>query len=162
MSAARRLALELLVLSAAVVGSALLSQYWGGLRPCELCLYQRWPWYAVVALALVVLLVDGGRAAATVFAVSALLLFAGAGLAFYHVGVEQHWFAGPSSCSGAAAANSVEALKAQIMGTAPVRCDEITWSLFGISMAGWNLIASLLVAGFALFEGSKLRRRRFA
>jgi disulfide bond formation protein DsbB len=48
------------------------------------------------------------------------------------------------------------------MGTAPVRCDEIAWSLFGVSMAGWNLLASLLVAGYATWGMTQLRRRRFA
>ena len=158
MFAARRLSLELLVLSAAVVGGALLSEHVGGLRPCELCLYERWPWYATIALTLVVVLVGAKRGAGAVLALCGLILLAGAGLAFYHVGVEQHWFAGPSTCSGAAAADSVEALKAQIMGTAPVRCDEIAWSLFGISMAGWNLIASLLAAGYAFWGAYQLRR----
>jgi disulfide bond formation protein DsbB len=158
MPATRRLALELLVLSAAVVGGALLSEHVGGLRPCELCLYQRWPWYATVALTLVVALVGGRRGGAAALALCGLILLAGAGLAFYHVGVEQHWFAGPGACSGAAAANSVEALKAQIMGTAPARCDEVAWSLFGISMAGWNLIASIVVAGYAFWAARQLRR----
>ncbi|MBX6368946.1 MAG: disulfide bond formation protein B [Rhodospirillales bacterium] len=158
MSPARRLALELFVASTAVVGTALLSQYVGGLVPCELCLYQRWPWYATAALMLVVLLAGGGRAAAPVAGLAGLILLAGAGLAFYHVGVEQRWFAGPTACSGAGAADSVEALKAQIMGTAPVRCDEVAWSLFGISMAGWNFIASLLVAAWAFFGAARLRR----
>jgi disulfide bond formation protein DsbB len=162
MSAARSFALELLVLSAAVVGSALLSQYWGGLVPCELCLYQRWPWYVVIVLTLVVALAGGGRAAAPVFALCGLVLVAGAGLALYHVGVEQGWVAGPTACAGAGAADSVEALKAQIMGTAPARCDEVAWSLFGVSMAGWNAVASLLVAAYALWGTTQLRRRRFA
>jgi disulfide bond formation protein DsbB len=157
MSAARRLALELLVISAAVVGGALLSEHVGGLRPCELCLYQRWPWYATIALTLVLVLVGGRRGAVPVLALCGVILLAGAALAFYHVGVEQHWFAGPTACSGAAAADSVEALKAQIMGTAPARCDEIAWSLFGISMAGWNLIASVLVAGYAFWTAHHLR-----
>lgn len=158
MSAARRLALELLVLSAAVVGGALLSEYAGGLRPCELCLLERWPWYATVALTLFVVLVGSGRGAAAVLALAGVILLAGAALAFYHVGVEQHWFAGPTACSGTAAADSVEALKAQIMGAAPVRCDEVAWSLFGISMAGWNLIVSLLVAGYAFWGARRLQR----
>jgi disulfide bond formation protein DsbB len=158
MSAARRFALELMVLSAAVVGGALLSQYVGGLQPCELCLYQRWPWYATIALTLLVVLVGGRRGGAKVLTLCGVILLAGGALAFYHVGVEQHWFAGPTACSGAAASDSVEALKAQIMGAAPVRCDEIAWSLLGISMAGWNLIASVLVAGYA-FWGARQSAR---
>jgi disulfide bond formation protein DsbB len=91
--------------------------------------------------------------------IAALAFLAGAGLAFYHVGVEQHWFAGPSACTGAAtAADTVEALKARILGQMPVRCDEPAWSLWGISLAGWNLLASLgtgsaCLAAFWLLRG---------
>jgi len=89
---------------------------------------------------------------AAVFAVSGVL-------AFYHVGVERHWFAGPSACTGAAtAADTVEALKAHILGQMPVRCDEPAWSLWGISLAGWNLLASLVMGGSCLAAFSRLRR----
>jgi len=73
-----------------------------------------------------------------VFAVSAAF-------AFYHVGVEQHWFAGPSTCtaSGAGHAKTVEEMKKLILNSAPVQCDQVQWSLFGLSMAGWNLVVSL-------------------
>ncbi len=77
------------------------------------------------------------------------MFLAGAGLGFYHVGVEQHWFQGPTACTASgAAANSVDALRAQLMGRQPVMCDQVQWSLFGISLAGWNLLASLAMAGF--------------
>jgi disulfide bond formation protein DsbB len=81
------------------------------------------------------------------------------GLAFYHVGVEQHWFAGPTACSGAAtAADTLEALKAQILHQQPVRCDEPAWSLWGISLAGWNLLASLIMIGCCLAAFLQSRR----
>jgi disulfide bond formation protein DsbB len=140
-----------LAASAVVLGGALLSQYWGGLAPCELCLLQRWPWGIAIVISFVATMV-GSRPAlpwvagllAAVFAVSSIL-------AFYHVGVEQHWFAGPSACSGTAtAADTVEALKAQILRQQPVRCDEVAWSPGGISLAGWNLLASLVMTGCCL------------
>jgi len=75
------------------------------------------------------------------------------------VGVEQHWFAGPTACTGAAtAADTLEALKAQILHQQPVRCDEPAWSLWGISLAGWNLLASLIMIGCCL--AALLRSRR--
>src|SRR5271169_4836608 len=88
-----------LAASTLVLGGVLLSQYWGGLAPCELCLKERWPWTAAIAIASVAT-VAGSRPAlprvalllGSVFAVSAAL-------AFYHVGVEQHWFPGPSACT---------------------------------------------------------------
>src|SRR5512141_290623 len=88
-----------LTASAIVLGAALLSQYWGGLAPCELCLLERWPWDAALAVALVALLV-GSRSASPWVALGRGIVFtAGAAIAFYHVGVEQQWFAGPSACT---------------------------------------------------------------
>ena len=91
----------------------------------------------------------GSRAAAPWVALLLAAVFAvGGALAFFHFGVERHWFAGPAACSGAAtAADTVEALKAQILGQQPVRCDEVPWSLWGVSLAGWNLLASLIMMG---------------
>jgi len=136
-----------LMASAIVLGAALLSQYWGGLAPCELCLLQRWPWEAAIALALVAL-IAGSRAALPWVALLLAIVFAlGAAAAFYHVGVEQHWFAGPSACTASGGgAMTLEDMKRQILGTAPVLCDRVQWSLFGVSMAGWNFLVSLGMA----------------
>src|SRR5260370_24806518 len=80
-----------------VLGAALLSQYWGGLAPCELCLLQRWPWAAAIALSPAAL-IAGSRAALPWVALAlAVVLALGAAFAFYHVWVEQHWFAGPTA-----------------------------------------------------------------
>jgi disulfide bond formation protein DsbB len=147
MAHARRVPLLLLLASAAVVGGALLFQYVGGVQPCELCLYQRWPYYGVIVLAVLAFVAGDRRVSLAVLALATLAFLAGAALAFYHVGVEQHWFAGPSACSGAPlTGGSVADLKAQLLARPPVRCDEIAWSLFGISLAGWNLLASIGLA----------------
>jgi disulfide bond formation protein DsbB len=140
-----------LVASAAVLGGAFLSQYWGRLAPCELCLLQRWPWAAAIAISLIAI-VTGRRASLPWVALLLTAVFAvGSALAFYHVGVEKHWFAGPTACTGAVnAADTVEALKARILGQMPVRCDEPAWMLWGVSLAGWNLVASLLMGGGCL------------
>jgi disulfide bond formation protein DsbB len=156
-----RFPLAVLVASAAVLGGALLSQYWGGLTPCELCLLQRWPWAAVIVISLLTILI-GSRPALPWVALLLTAIFAvGSGLAFYHAGVERHWFAGPEACTGAAtAADTVETLKARILGQMPVRCDEPAWSLWGISLAGWNLLASAIMTGVCLAAFLQLRRRR--
>src|SRR5439155_8927765 len=122
------------------LGSALWSEYAGGLAPCELCLLERWPWGVAIVISLIAAIV-GGRSAQPWVALALAAVFAGgSAIAFYHVGVEWHWFAGPSACTGAAtAADTVEMLKARILGQMPVRCDEPAWSLWGISLAGWNL-----------------------
>ncbi len=150
-----------LMASAIVLGAALLSQYWGGLAPCELCLLQRWPWEAAIALALVAL-IAGSRAALPWVALLLAIVFAlGAAVAFYHVGVEQHWFAGPSACTASSGgAMTLEDMKRQILGTAPVLCDRVQWALFGVSLAGWNLLASLGMA--AICAGVFARARRSA
>jgi len=90
--------------------------------------------------------------------IAALAFLIGAGLAFYHVGVEQHWLAGPTACTGGTSgADTVEALKAQLLGRQPVNCDEPAWRLFGVSLAGWNLLASAVIT---IFCGAAVLRRR--
>jgi disulfide bond formation protein DsbB len=148
-----------LTLSALVLGAALLSQYWGGLAPCELCLLQRWPWEAAIAISLIALIVGSRPTLPWAALVLALVFTLGAAIAFYHVGVEQHWFAGPSACTASGgAANSLEEMKRQILGTAPVLCDRVQWALFGVSMAGWNLLASLGMAGICGAAFARTRR----
>jgi disulfide bond formation protein DsbB len=147
------------VASVAALGGALLSQYWGGLAPCELCLLQRGPWGVAIAISLIATMVGGRSALPWVALVLAAVFAVGSAIAFYHVGVERHWFAGPGACTGAAtAADTVEALKARILGQTPVRCDEPAWSLWGISLAGWNFLASLVMAGSCLAVFARLRR----
>jgi disulfide bond formation protein DsbB len=159
----RGFAIFVLGASAAVLGAALLSQYWGGLAPCELCLRERWPWAVAIVIAFVATMV-GSRAALPWVALLLAAVFAvGTALAFYHVGVEQHWFAGPSACTDTAGTPAtIEALKAQLLHQQPVRCDEVAWSLWGVSLAGWNLLASLAMTGICLifFARSSGWRRR--
>ena len=148
-----------LAASAVVLGGALLSQYVGGLAPCELCLLQRWPWGVAIVISFVATMVGSRPALPWVTLLLAVVFVVSSGLAFYHVGVEQHWVAGPTACSGAAtAADTIETLKAQILHQQPVRCDEPAWSLWGISMAGWNLLASLVMTGCCLATFLQSRR----
>jgi disulfide bond formation protein DsbB len=148
-----------LTASAVVLGAALASEYWGGLAPCELCLLQRWPWAAAITVSLVAALVGNRPALPWVAALLATVFAAGAILAFYHVGVEQRWFAGPTACTASATgAMTLEQMKQQILGTAPVLCDRVQWSLFGVSLAGWNLLASLIMAGGCLTACLTARR----
>ena len=139
-------------LSVAIVGSALVSQHWGGLEPCILCYYQRYPWYAVIGLMAAALVLARVRVARTILlGLAATLLAVNVGIAFYHVGVEHKIFAGPASCaSGTITGGTVDALRAQLTGKKVVRCDQPAWMLFGVSMAGYNLVASAAVALIAL------------
>ena len=81
-----------------------------------------------------------------------------AAIAGYHVGVEQQLWAGPASCSSALASGSTAALVDSLLATPVIRCDEIAWSFAGLSMAGWNMLASFCIAAFALL-GLTPRRR---
>jgi disulfide bond formation protein DsbB len=149
-----------LLVSAAVLGAVLLSQYWGGLLPCELCLKERWPWAIAIVVAFVAMMVGSRPALPWVAALLAAVFAVSSGLAFYHVGVEQRWFAGPSVCAEAAGTpTTLAALKAELAHQQPVRCDEPAWSLFGVSLAGWNLVASLVMTGICLGVASTLRTR---
>jgi disulfide bond formation protein DsbB len=155
----RAFAAFVLLASAVVLGAAFLSQYWGGLAPCELCLLQRWPWGAAIVISFVATMVGSRPALPWLALLLAVVFFVSTGLAFYHLGVERHWFAGPSACSGAAtAADTLEALKAQILRQQPVRCDEPAWTLWGISLAGWNLLTSLVMTACCLAAFSHSRR----
>jgi disulfide bond formation protein DsbB len=158
---ARQAAIAVLVASAAVVGAALGFQYLGGLAPCELCLLERWPYYIAIFVAFIATVLATRIDASWALALCGLLFVAGAGLGFYHLGVEQHWFAGPTACTGPAeAADSVAALKAQIMGQQPVRCDEVRWRFLGLSLAGWNFVVSLVLAAFSLAAWYRLTSDR--
>lgn len=156
-----RFPVVVLAVSVAVLGGALLSQYWGGLAPCDLCLLQRWPWAAAIIISLIAITVGNRSALPWVALLLAAVFVVGSALAVYHVGVEKRWFAGPDACTGAAtAADTVEALKARILGQMPVRCDEPAWSLWGISLAGWNLLASLVMGSSCLAVFWRLRQPR--
>ncbi len=140
-----------LAASVLVVGSAVASQYIGGLEPCILCYYQRYPWYAAIAVALVALVLPGPanrhQARAALLGLCAVLFVAGAGIAAYHVGVEHKIFEGPASCGSVTiTGQSIDALRAQLIGKPIVRCDQPAWTLFGVSMAGYNLVATLAMA----------------
>ena len=142
----RLAALGLLIISAGVLASAYGSQFIGGLQPCPLCLYQRIPWWVALGLAALALrLHPRARLRDSVVMTGAVAVLMGAGLAAYHAGVEYTWWAGPTTCSGGGAPNSLDALRAQILAAPVVRCDEAAWTLFGVSMAGYNFIVSLIV-----------------
>ena len=129
----------------ATLGSALLLlgawafQHIGGLAPCKLCIWQRWPHAFAVGIGILALIAP--RAELLWFGAIAALTTAGVG--FYHVGVEQAWWQGPTTCSAAPIGGmSADALLDQILTAPLVRCDDIAWQMLGLSMAGWNALLS--------------------
>lgn len=135
--------------SAMLLAGAFAFQYIGGLAPCPLCLQQRWPHAAAVVIGVVALIVVARgpllRFLATAGAVAAL---ATAGLGIYHTGVERGWWLGPDTCAagGDIAALSPEDLLNQILAAPVIRCTDVAWEMFGLSMASWNALMSLALA----------------
>mgnify|MGYP000361456661 CR=1 FL=1 len=129
--------------SAALMLAALGFQYIGDMPPCKLCYWQRYPHWAAIGIGAVALIAP--LAALTLLGALAALTTAAIG--FYHTGVERGWWEGPASCSGGTTGLSADDLFEQIMAAPLVRCDEVPWQLFGLSMASWNMLASLALVG---------------
>ena len=130
--------------SAALLLGAFAFQHLGGLAPCKLCIWQRYPHVATIALGALALFVP----LPILIALGALAALITTGIGGYHVGVEQGWWEGPTTCSSAPVDNlDPNALFDQIMAAPLVRCDEIAWQFAGLSMAGWNMVISLVLAG---------------
>lgn len=130
---------------------ALIAQYGFDLAPCDLCIYQRYPAALAVLIWLLAEITARRRPLLPLFALACLTT---AGIAGFHTGIEQGWWAGPSSCSGDDlnnAALSLEALKAQLMQTRLVRCDKPAIEIYGITMASANALFSFGLAMIALF-----------
>lgn len=153
--------LALAKLIAFVVPSVLLAaaygfQYVGGLPPCELCWYQR---YAhMVALAFAIVALAGGRLAdrgRSFVWMAGLGILASGLIGGYHAGVEAGIFEGFTQCTSGIAGGSAEDTLARIMAAPLIRCDQVPWSLFGISMAGWNAILSVISALVVLWLSLK-------
>ena len=129
--------------SAALLAGAFAFQYLGGLAPCKLCLWARWPHGAAILIGVLALALPGPLLPT----LGALAALATAGVGLYHTGVEQRWWEGPTTCtSGSIEGMDPAALLDQILAAPLVRCDEIAWSMWGISMASWNAILSVALA----------------
>lgn len=130
--------------SAAMLIAALAFQYIGGLAPCPICIWQRWPHLvAVLCMALMMLLPWRFWAL-----IAAIAMGINALISLYHTGIERSWWPGPDSCTGGdvGALSSGELLD-QILATDVVLCDQVAWEMWGLSMASWNGLVCVLLAG---------------
>jgi disulfide bond formation protein DsbB len=146
--------------SAAMLAGAHAFETFGGLLPCHLCLYQRDVYWASLSVGIVGFALGYMRlrwAGRLAILLLALLFALGAGIAAYHAGVEWKWWPGPSSCTGGGTVNAGD-LNAFLGGAKaqPPRCDEAAWRMFGLSMAGYNVLISL---GLAALSVCALRTR---
>ena len=127
--------------SALLLGGAFVFQALG-YAPCKMCIWQRWPHALAIVLGVAALFMP----AVWLMWIGALAMAVTAGIGFYHTGVERGWFEGPTSCTSGDISNlSSEELMQQILSAPLVRCDEVAWSLAGLSMASWNMILSLVL-----------------
>lgn len=142
-----------LLVPAGAMATALVAQYGFGLAPCEMCWWQRYAHIAAIAFALGAFVAPAALRGALVWL--AIAAIAGSGLiGGYHAGVEYHWWQGITTCSGVhLSGNALEA----IMDAPVIRCDVAAWTLFGISMAGYNCLGSLGAAGLIAALAAKGR-----
>ena len=132
-----------LLLPLALLGGAMGSQYLGGLTPCEMCYWQRYPHAASILLAALSFSApaESPRSHVLVLLAAAAIAISGA-IGVYHAGVELDIFEGLTTCTTTARGTGADLLK-EIMDAPLVRCDQVQFSFLGISMAGWNAILSL-------------------
>ncbi|MBV8440764.1 MAG: disulfide bond formation protein B [Hyphomicrobiales bacterium] len=150
-SQTRRAALILLAALAVLAAAWILQGL--GYEPCELCLTERYAFYAAAPLAALTALFASRSmhgVAQAGFALIALVFLANAAFAFYHVGVEQHWWPGPTACTGALSAPvDVKDLLKALETTRVVSCDVVQLRILGLSLAGWDVVASAALAIYA-------------
>ena len=152
MTARRSLGLVLLAATTTIV-AAWAFQLLGGYVPCPLCLQQRWPYYIALMLGVLMLLFGSSqRRHRAALYVIALLMLIGAGMGAYHAGVEWKFWPGPSACAtgGGLSGGLPDLATARV-----IACDEAQWRFLGLSFAGWNVVISLALAGFAAWSAKR-------
>ena len=147
-----------LLIPAALLAGAWGSQLIGGLYPCEMCHWQRWPHYGALVVAALSFVVGGPAIKKTLVAGAAALIAVSGLVGVFHAGVEWHWWQGITACSRTVQTSGMSAdeMLQAVLAAPVVRCDAAQWRLAGISLAGWNAIVSL---GGAAVIGWLLRRR---
>ena len=151
--------LAMFVASLAVLATALIAQYVFGLQPCELCQYQRIPYWTVAGMALTAHLVpeSGRRGIAVTIAVVFVL---SAALAFYHFGVEKAWWHAVTACAAQGSLpQSFEAFRATPLAPVAKPCDTVDWTVFGLSITLYNTALSLALAVSAAAASVNFRTR---
>lgn len=138
---ARRIAL---LAPIALLAGAYVAQFGFGLPPCEMCWWQRYPHFAAVALGVVAFVVPRPAMVRPLVMMAALLILASGLIGGFHAGVEYRWWDGPTACATPITGGG-DVLDA-IMNAPLVRCDVAPFTLFGISLAGYNFLLSVSAA----------------
>jgi len=159
----RRAAALILAGAVATIAGALFFQHALGYAPCKLCLEQRIPYYLAMPVALAVLAWPRRARALAVAGLSvlALVFVVSAGLGAYHAGVEWGLWAGPAECGGGAAPTGMADFMSQLNKVRVVSCTEAAWRFLGLSLAGWNVLISLVLAGLAAWAAGQAARAAY-
>ncbi|MGY8986456.1 MAG: disulfide bond formation protein B [Sphingomonadales bacterium] len=144
------------------LGTAYVFQYGFDYFPCQMCYWQRYPYMAVIILGMIGLLNERGIYTLSksfpklILQISTLLLLIDGGIAGFHVGVEYNWWEGLTACTSPVdMSGSIEEVLEQIKNAPLVRCDTAAWTMFGVSMAGYNFFVAMMLASFGLFSLKK-------
>ena len=144
----KTVSLLILLTAAGALASVYIGQFFFGLHPCHLCMYQRYPFFVIIGLSLISL--TAPKYARAIIALSGLAFLINAGIAFYHSGVERKWWAGLEGCSTPDMSGSIDELMKRIENAATVSCNDIAFKFLGLSLANYNVILCV-VAGLACF-----------
>jgi disulfide bond formation protein DsbB len=158
-------ALAITVVAAATLAGAWFFQLVLDIRPCPLCLEQRYAYYLAIPLGALVALAAARDAPRAVLlaglVILALAAFGNAVLGTYHAGVEWKFWEGPTDCTGPVGnLGSAGDLLARLDTVKVIRCDEVQWRFLGLSLAGYNVLISLLMAAIAAWGIVMMRRER--
>ena len=142
-------AVVVFILSIIAISSAIIAEYVFNLLPCKMCLYQRYPYYFIISI---FILFYFFRKISSVwfYILTELAIIFGLFYSIWHVGIEQKLLPGPYSCSESLnEVGTIEKLKEQIVNQAIINCNDISWSMLGLSAATINTILLIL---FLLFN----------
>ena len=131
--------------SVVAIASALIAEYYFDLQPCAMCLKQREPYYIIIAGFILVMILKGQDKIWFYVGVQIVSIY-GLFYSLWHVGIENKILAGPSSCSGGLnISTNTSSLKEQIISKAVINCEEVAWSIFGLSAATMNSLLLFLI-----------------
>ena len=141
----------ILIISLIAISSALIAEYIFYLMPCKMCLYQRHTYYFIVLLIIIFYFFKRINPI-WIYFLSEIAFLYGIFFTIWHIGIEQKLLSGPEGCSASISnSTSTEDLKQQILNNEVVSCDEIIWTIFGLSAATINLILLILILFFNSF-----------
>ena len=145
------------LISFSVLASAISFEFFFDLAPCKLCIWQRWPHVIIIAITILGLSILNKTWILLLISLSAIVTGI---IGFYHTGIEQGWWSGPLGCSNQFESETdISTLTTLLLETPVVKCDEIVWSLFNISMAGWNSLVSFFIAIFSFFSWVHIKNK---